>query len=124
MRSITGGPRRIWEEALQTTVGRCDLIEQAASGNLFIRVSCELAVIAMREHAEDPMARLLRQQTGDIPGNHASRHAVIWAAEMGDLHDPRSGQAGVGGRTGGQVATREYRSRQSQRRVDGTCQRL
>lgn len=103
---------------MQTTVGRCDLIEQAASGNLFIRVSCELAVIAMREHAEHPMARVLRQHTGDIPGNHASRHAVIWAAEMGDLHDPRSGQARVGGRTAGQVETRECRSRQSKWRVD------
>lgn len=89
LRSITGGPRRKLEETLQTTIGRCDLAEQAATGNLFIRVSCELAAIAMREHAENRMARVLREQTGDIPSNYASHHAVIWAAEMGELHDPR-----------------------------------
>lgn len=118
LRSITGGPRRKLEEVLQTTIGRCALAEQAATGNLFIRVSCELAAIAMREHVENRTARVLREQTGDIPSNYASHHAVIWAAEMGEFHDPRSGQARVGGRTAGQVETRECRSRQSKWRVD------
>lgn len=53
------------------------------------------------------MAMVLREQTGDILCNYALSHAAIWAAEMDDLCDPRSGQVGVGGRTAGQVATRE-----------------
>lgn len=41
--SITGGPRRKMEEALLTTIGRCDLTDQAATRDLFISASCELA---------------------------------------------------------------------------------